>query len=88
MRLKLGLMLAMLVLAGCESDEDIARQRAEITSNLPEGCEFMDLGSYRSIDQVVVIICDDRKTISTNSMAVKTSGKTTTYEGAASFLIE
>lgn len=62
-RIAAAILLA-LTLAGCESDAD---QDVRITKSLPDGCKVRDLGHYRSIDTLVVVICEGR-TSTTSSM--------------------
>ena len=63
------LMLAGVVLAGCETAEI---ERARVESGLPKGCRLHDVGRYKGID-VIAVTCDGRAT-STNSMSWR-SGK-------------
>ncbi len=55
---------ALLLLAACTPSPE---QVLKVKSVLPSGCVVHDAGSYGSIDQLVVVVCDDRKTVSTNT---------------------
>jgi hypothetical protein len=68
------LLIAVLVLAGC-NEEERKRERDSINGQLPEGCVVADVGSYGNISYVLVVICKGRDTTSTNWSW--TSGKTT-----------
>ena len=76
--------VACLLLAACEPT---AEQVSNVRSQLPEGCELLDLGAYGEIDRLVVVTCDGRQTVSTNSVIIKRAGKTTTRDAASTFLI-
>lgn len=73
-----------LLLAACEPTVE---QMNNVRSHLPAGCELLDLGAYGEIDRLVVVTCDGRKTVSTNSVIIKSSGKTTIRDAAATFVI-
>lgn len=50
-------------------------EQAAIQRRLPGGCVFVDLGTYKSIDNVVAVICDGRKAQTTTSVDFRQSGK-------------
>jgi hypothetical protein len=75
---------ACLLLAACEPT---AEQMTNVRSQLPAGCELLDLGAYGEIDRLVVVTCDGRQTVSTNSVIIKRTGKTTTRDAAATFIL-
>ena len=64
------------LLAGCKVETE-QEELARITSGLPEGCTIFDLGDYRSIDQLVVVVCDGRATVTTQGYMHKQNGKIT-----------
>jgi len=68
------ILIAALALAGC-NEEERKRELDSINYKLPEGCVMSDMGSYRNINHVLVVVCEGAKTISTNTswMAGKTS---------------
>lgn len=82
MKIKAALIpvLCVLALAACKSEERLAAERALITSRLPDGCEFVDLGEYNEIDQIVAVVCDRDRVVTTRAVDKKDNGKTTTYE--------
>lgn len=48
------------------SPEEYRRQRDEAVEHSLPGCEFKTFHRYKDIDRLVVVICDGRKTTSTN----------------------
>jgi hypothetical protein len=55
---------ALLVLVGCGVSPE---QRERVKSVLPDGCKILELGEYGQIDELVVVICNGRQTVSTNT---------------------
>lgn len=76
--------LCVLALVACKSEEQLAGERALINTRLPAGCEVVDLGEYGSIDQVVAVICDKERVVSTYGYENRSNGKSSTeYESLA-----
>lgn len=61
----------VLLLAGCGVSPE---QKMYVESHLPAGCTVHDLGSYGSIDMLVVVTCNGRQTTST--IGYNSHGKT------------
>ena len=72
--------IAFALLAGCETEE---QQRERIEQALPSGCRLVDLGKYRSIDNLVMIQCPDGYTM--NGVKRYWTGKVSIERAFASF---
>lgn len=83
MKTTMMMVIASLVLAGCESAEQIQDAKDRIQNKLPKGCVMTDLGRYRNLERLVVIQCPARTT-TTNAVWTVSNGKiTATYAFAA-----
>ncbi len=71
---------SLLLLAACETEEE---QRGRIEKALPEGCHMIDLGSYRTIDHLVMIDCPTGYTM--NGMERRWTGKYHREDNFAAF---
>lgn len=47
-------------------DSPSPEQLQRIQRNLPEGCEFKDLGEYGKVDAVYMVYCPGRETVTLN----------------------
>lgn len=84
MRVKTVLALACAAaLMGCESAEE---QRARIEANLPADCVMIDLGSYRSLDIVVVVRCANETTTNIEYSRYNAATKVTNHYSGAFYL--
>jgi hypothetical protein len=79
--IKITLLAAsLLLLAACETEEE---QRGRIEKALPKGCRMVDLGSYKSIDHLVMIDCPTGYTM--NGMERQWTGKAYVEHNFAAF---
>lgn len=76
---------ALLVLVACEPTEE---EQQNLRNALPEGCVAHEVGSYGSIDQLLIIECTARHVTSTYSYMHQQHGKTSETDRAAVFVIE
>lgn len=76
---------ALLVLAACEPTEE---ERRNLKNALPDGCVAHEVGSYGSIDQLLIIECTGRHVTSNYSYMHQQHGKTSETDRAAVFVIE
>jgi len=76
---------ALLILAACQPTEE---EKQNLQKALPEGCVAHEVGSYGSIDQLLIIECTARHVTSTYSYMHQQHGKTSETDRAAVFVIE
>lgn len=76
---------ALVVLAACKPTEE---EKQNLQKALPEGCVAHEVGSYGSIDQLLIIECTGRHVTSTYSYMHQQHGKTSETDRAAVFVIE
>lgn len=69
---KIGILIAAVLLSACSEPKE--ESRARIEANLPEGCQFFDLGVYGKINTLVMITCD-YKIVTTVGEEFKSCGK-------------
>lgn len=75
---------AVLVLAACEPSEE---EKGNLKKALPEGCVAHDIGSYGSIDNLLIIECEGRRVTTTYSHMFRQNGKVSETDRAAVFVI-
>lgn len=76
-----GSLMALALTACKPTEEEVKRVRDE----LPQGCELKYLGSYGSIDNLVIAVCDGRRTTSTHWTESYQCGKYRCTREQASF---
>jgi hypothetical protein len=54
---------------------------------LPEGCVVNDIGSYGSIDNLIIITCDGRQVQATHTYMYQSNGKSSETDRASIFVI-
>lgn len=69
---KIGILTAVVFLSACSESKEESLVRIE--ANLPEGCQFFDLGTYGKINTLVMITCD-YKIVITVGEEFKSCGK-------------
>lgn len=77
--------LSLLLLAACEPTEE---QKTKLKNALPKGCVAHEIGSYGSIDQLIIIECTGREVTAAYTYMRQSNGKTTETDRAAVFVIE
>lgn len=76
---------ALVLLAACQPTEE---EKQNLKKALPEGCVAHDVGSYGSIDQLIIIECTGRKVTASYSYMHQQNGKTSETDRAEVFVIE
>lgn len=66
----------VLVLSLAACGEPTAEQIARVNAALPEGCTLTDLGSYGSVQHLIVVNCVDRTVHTSTAQYIKSYGKT------------
>ena len=77
--------VALLILTACQPTDE---EKQNLKNALPEGCVAHEVGSYGSIDQLLIIECTGRHVTSTYSYMHQQHGKTSETDRAAVFVIE
>ena len=75
---------AVLVLTACKPSEE---EKGNLKKALPEGCVAHDIGSYGSIDNLLIVECEGRRVTTTYSHMHQQHGKTSETDRAAVFVI-
>ena len=76
--------LALVALASCKPTEE---QKQRLNETLPDGCVVHDIGSYGSINRMVIVVCDGRNVTSTATTESRSNGRTTSTFTSATFVI-
>ena len=87
----IGAMIAVIavfaaIFSGLNSSS-IAKKTPVIESLLPEGCSFHDIGHYGRIDQLVLVVCEDREVQTTITRETRSTGKSTVTNNSSSIVI-
>lgn len=77
---KIVALISLLVLTGCFSEEEVAKQTALVNTKLPPGCVLHDLGEFLEIDRLVVVTCDGTATTTTTGAHRESNGKSSRYD--------
>lgn len=80
-----ALIATVLLLAACEPTEE---EKTNLRAVLPEGCVIHDVGSYGSLEQLLVIVCDGRNVTNTGFYVTRSNGKQTYTDAYATVTIE
>ena len=74
----------VLVLAACEPTEE---EKGKLKNALPDGCVAHDIGSYGTIDNLIIIECEGRRVTTTYSHMYQQNGKVSETDRTAVFVI-
>jgi hypothetical protein len=69
----LAVLAIVIALTGCKVDPE--RDAERVKASLPEGCTIFDLGPYGEIESLIMIKCDGRDTVSTNTHDAQSDGR-------------
>ena len=58
-----------------------------LESVLPEGCTATDIGSYGKIDNMVIMVCEDRRVDASYAYMYESHGKSSETDRSAVFMI-
>lgn len=78
------LIIGLLFLAACKPTEE---EKQNLMNALPEGCVVNDIGSYGSIDNLIIITCDGRQVEATHTRMLQQNGRSSETDQASVFVI-
>lgn len=77
--------IGLLLLAACKPTEE---EKQNLMNALPDGCVANDIGSYGSIDNLIIVICEGRRVEATHTRMHRSSGKSSETDRASIFVIQ